>query len=46
MRDFIQEEKDNLVNVFTWLIEQDKKQNPENYKKGVIFNNDGEEITL
>lgn len=26
------EEKQNLVGAFTWLIEQDKKQNPALYK--------------
>jgi len=26
-------DKENLVNVFNWLLEQDKKQNPHLYKK-------------
>jgi hypothetical protein len=26
------EETDNIVNAFKWLIEQDKKQNPDLYK--------------
>ncbi len=31
-KNFSLEERDRLINVFAWLIEQDKKQNPENYK--------------
>jgi len=31
-QDFAIEEKRNLVGVFAWLIEQDKKQNPALYK--------------
>ena len=27
------EERKRLVEVFTWLLKEDKKQNPENYKK-------------
>lgn len=27
------ESKQNLVNVFAWLIQQDKKQNPELYTR-------------
>ena len=31
--DFTQEEKDTVVNVFTWLLKEDKKQNPHLYKR-------------
>ena len=31
-QEFSKEEKQNLVGSFTWLIEQDKKQNPALYK--------------
>jgi hypothetical protein len=27
------EERDNIVGAFDWLLKQDKKQHPENYKK-------------
>jgi len=28
-----QDERDRLVGAFVWLLEEDKKQNPANYKK-------------
>ncbi len=42
------EELDNVVRVFQWLLEQDKKQNPDLYKlpKGVVLDKDGNQITL
>ncbi len=42
------EELDNVVNAFQWLLEQDKKQNPDLYKlpKGVVLDKDGNHITL
>lgn len=32
LSDLSQEEKDRLVGTFKWLIDQDKKQNPDLYK--------------
>ncbi len=32
IKDLSAEEKQNLVDVFAWLIQEDKKQNPELYK--------------
>jgi hypothetical protein len=42
------EEVDNVVRVFQWLLEQDKKQNPELYKlpKGVVSDKDGNQVKL
>lgn len=34
------EEKQNLVGAFAWLIEEDKKQNPELYQIKKTQNND------
>jgi hypothetical protein len=28
-----EEERQNVVNVFSWLLKEDRKQNPENYNK-------------
>ena len=30
------EERERMINVFSWLIEEDKKQNPELYKIEVL----------
>jgi hypothetical protein len=30
--EWTEEEKQNVVNVFSWLLEQDKKQSPHLYK--------------
>ena len=48
LKNWSQEEKDNFIAVFQWLLEQDKKQNPDLYKfpKGVILDKDGNQITL
>jgi len=35
-QEFSKEEKQNLLGAFTWLIEQDKKQNPERYKLTLV----------
>jgi len=35
MKDLTQEEKDNFVGAFAWLIKEDKKQNPHLYKKKI-----------
>jgi hypothetical protein len=32
IKDFSLEEKSRIVRLFTWLITQDKKQNPASYK--------------
>lgn len=32
-KNWTKEEMDRVVGVFQWLIEQDKKQNPERYKR-------------
>jgi hypothetical protein len=37
-QDFSIEEKRNLVGVFAWLLEQDKKQNPALYKLKPVKN--------
>jgi hypothetical protein len=42
-------EMKNLVDVFDWLLKQDKKQNPDNYKKlpeGVVLDKDGNQVIL
>lgn len=42
------EETDRVVAVFQWLLEQDKKQNPDLYKlpEGVVLDNDGNQVKL
>lgn len=32
-KDWTEEEKQNVLNVFGWLLKEDKKQNPHLYKK-------------
>jgi hypothetical protein len=32
-KDWTEEERQNVVNVFAWLLKEDKKQNPHLYKK-------------
>lgn len=41
-------EMKNLIDVFDWLLKQDKKQNPDLYKlpKGVVLDKDGNQIIL
>jgi len=47
-KNWTKEETDRVVGVFQWLLEQDKKQNPDRYKlpKGVILGKDGNQIRL
>jgi hypothetical protein len=46
------EETDRVVAVFQWLLEQDKKQNPDLYKcrrggqEKILIDKEGSEITL
>ena len=35
-----EEERQNVVNVFSWLLKEDRKQNPENYNKPIKENDD------
>jgi len=52
LKNWTQEERDRVVAVFAWLLEQDKKQNPDLYKtkKGnedmVVLDGHGNEVTL
>ncbi len=43
-----QEERDRVVAVFQWLLDQDKKQNPDNYKlpRGVVLDQEGNQVKL
>ncbi len=47
-KNWTKEETDRVVAVFQWLLEQDKKQNPDIYKlpKGVVLDKDGNQVTL
>jgi hypothetical protein len=47
-KNWTKEETDRVVGVFQWLLEQDKKQNPDLYKlpKGVVLDKDGNQVTL
>jgi hypothetical protein len=42
------EERDRVVDVFQWLLEQDKKQNPDLYKlpEGVVLDKDRNQVKL
>ena len=33
INDWTSEQRERLVNVFTWLLKEDRKQNPDLYKK-------------
>lgn len=37
-KNWTDEERQNIVNVFAWLLKEDKKQNPNNYKKPIKEN--------
>lgn len=47
-KNWTKEERDNVVRVFQWLLEQDKKQNPDLYKlpEGVVLDKDGNQVKL
>lgn len=47
-KNWTKEETDRVVAVFRWLLEQDRKQNPDLYKfpKGVVLDKDGNQVTL
>lgn len=47
-KNWTEEETDRVVAVFQWLLEQDRKQNPDRYKfsKGVVLDKDGDQVTL
>lgn len=42
------DEMKNLIDVFDWLLKQDKKQNPDLYKlpEGVVLDKEGNQIIL
>jgi len=40
LKDFSPEEQNRLVGAFVWLVNQDKKQNPQNYQIKKTENND------
>ena len=40
IKDLSFEERDNLVGAFAWLIQEDKKQNPDDYKLNNSKKND------
>jgi len=48
INDCAEEERTRLVAVFKWLLEEDKKQNPDLYKlpKGVVLDRDGNQVKL
>lgn len=47
-KNWTQEETDRVVAVFQWLLDQDRKQNPDRYKlpKGTILDKDGNQVIL
>lgn len=36
INDWTDEKRERVVNVFTWLLKEDKKQNPDLYKKAPL----------
>jgi hypothetical protein len=47
-KNWTKEETDRVVAVFQWLLDQDRKQNPDRYKltKGVVLDKDGNQVIL
>ncbi len=47
-KNWTKEETDRVVAVFQWLLDQDRKQNPDRYKlpKGAILDKDGNQVIL
>ncbi|MBP7846340.1 MAG: hypothetical protein KA007_02775 [Candidatus Pacebacteria bacterium] len=48
LKNWTKEETDRVVAVFQWLLDQDRKQNPDRYKlpKGVVLDKDGNQVIL
>ncbi len=47
-KNWTKEESNRVVAVFQWLLDQDKKQNPDRYNlpKRVVLNKDGDQVKL